>query len=498
MTAAEFLTRLGETSLSVSLLIAIVLLARRAVARRWGSEAAFLLWLAPVTRLLAPRIILPNFVAPHAAAETFAAAPVDAFIVPLAAPATELPAAALNLAPIAAPALLALWAGGALLFLAADAFRQWRFRRWLTISATPAPQELLVEARAVAFARGYKRNIKILVAADETGPLVVGLVRPLVVVPHSFMAGFSCRERQMAFAHEFAHLARGDLWAALAATIFRAAQWFNPFVHAAWRAFRADQEAACDAHVLRRAADDREARSAYASALYKAARAASPAYVLSMSINLKERLVLMKRNLPAAVKHARLIVAALALSGVAATASYGAAPAKPAAADKDQAAEKIRAEERQIIILNDKDAPAGDKTVKKVFVFRGDGKGDLATIDIKGDGPDGDKRTLSFVDKDAGSILTLLSDDGGCLVDGDKAGKPLIDEKSEKSEGKTKIVTRTVICGKNANADPKAQAETLKKALSRMREEAKQDAERREKVLTAIEAKIAELEKNAK
>ena len=39
----------------------------------------------------------------------------------------------------------------------------------------------------------------------------------------------------------------GDLWANAAALLLLAVQWFNPFAWRAIRAFRFDQEAACDA-----------------------------------------------------------------------------------------------------------------------------------------------------------------------------------------------------------------------------------------------------------
>ncbi|MGB3454728.1 MAG: hypothetical protein WBA35_00075, partial [Litorimonas sp.] len=47
------------TALSVSALLALVLLSRRAVARRFGPRAAYALWAMPVLRLFAPTLVLP-------------------------------------------------------------------------------------------------------------------------------------------------------------------------------------------------------------------------------------------------------------------------------------------------------------------------------------------------------------------------------------------------------------------------------------------------------
>src|SRR3546814_20045805 len=60
------------------------------------------------------------------------------------------------------------------------------------------------------------------------------------------------------------HHRHGDLWANAAALVLLASQWFNPFAWRAIRAFRFDQEAACDARVLNmvdREGADREGRS---------------------------------------------------------------------------------------------------------------------------------------------------------------------------------------------------------------------------------------------
>src|SRR3546814_6584819 len=81
--------------------------------------------------------------------------------------------------------------------------------------------------------------------------------------------------RVLAIDHELAHHRHGDLWANAAALVLLAAQWFNPFAWRAIRAFRFDQEAACDARVLnmvdRDEAEGRGERTArYATAIVKA------------------------------------------------------------------------------------------------------------------------------------------------------------------------------------------------------------------------------------
>ncbi|MBY0423825.1 MAG: M56 family metallopeptidase, partial [Parvularculaceae bacterium] len=255
MAAADWLSWLTETTLATSVLIALVLLLRRPVARRFGAEAAYLLWLAPALRFVFPELAILPAPTGDVFAASAAAAAVDATAFAAAPDTGASQTTNISLA------LVALWALGAAAFALGQFGAQHAFRKRLLAASRPAPQDLLAEATTVAWRRGYKQGFDLRVAADETGPLVTGFLRPLIVVPASFAARLSSHERQMALAHEFAHVARGDLYAALAATLLRALQWFNPLAHVAWRTFRADQEAACDALVLRRSIDDPKARN---------------------------------------------------------------------------------------------------------------------------------------------------------------------------------------------------------------------------------------------
>ena len=75
--------------------------------------------------------------------------------------------------------------------------------------------------------------------------------------------------------------------------IFAALHWFNPLVRTAWRNFRFDQEAACDACVL--ATTGRAERGIYARTLAKAASGHASAFASPMVApdRLKERLAMM-------------------------------------------------------------------------------------------------------------------------------------------------------------------------------------------------------------
>ncbi|XUP36500.1 TonB family protein (plasmid) [Xanthomonas axonopodis pv. vasculorum] len=97
-------------------------------------------------------------------------------------------------------------------------------------------------------------------------PVSLGLWRPRIVLPMDFDTRYGAAERTLILAHERLHLWRGDLYANLLAALLLCIGWWNPLMHLAWRAFRLDQELACDAEVLTRYPGKRRS---YATAMLK-------------------------------------------------------------------------------------------------------------------------------------------------------------------------------------------------------------------------------------
>ena len=126
------------------------------------------------------------------------------------------------------------------------------------------------------------------------GPVALGLLDRRIVVPADFATRYSAEERRLALDHESIHHRRGDIWWNLVGLFILALNWFNPVAWLAFRAFRADQELACDAAVA--AAASADARHDYARALIKSA--SRPGLIAACPLNhadqLKRRLKMMK------------------------------------------------------------------------------------------------------------------------------------------------------------------------------------------------------------
>ena len=286
MTGTAFMpdaTSALQTLLAVSVLMAIVLVARRPVARHFGAGVAYALWAIPVARLVLPPLQIPVSLMPllhlpetahEAAGPNGAAAFVT--VTDRSAPVMSLtpPAPAAGIRPdplpdslpegltspqwladtalaVLLPGLFVLWAGGALFFFGRSLWRQREFMQTVKREAIAVSPRLERIAQQVGRQVGLKRLPVIASSFISSGPLVTGLARPVVLLPAWFETDYDDVQQRAALAHELTHVRRGDLWALQIAELFVACLWFNPLAYYAHRAFRTDQEAACDADVLK-------------------------------------------------------------------------------------------------------------------------------------------------------------------------------------------------------------------------------------------------------
>ena len=254
-----------DTLIWTGALIALVLVLRRPVARWFGAQLAYLLWLLPLTRLLLPPLTLPAWLAPAPEALPAQTQAAESAGVPApitdAPPAFEAAAAPFATSPVtAAPIasdpvpwmaiLLTLWLVGAAVFIALRFNAYFRMRRMVLKQAIPVGEAECGRAR-----------IRMVESAAISSPLAFGVIDRVVALPEGFMGAQDRTARDLALEHELAHHRGGDLLMNFAVQPLFALHWFNPLAFAGWRAMRRDQEAACDARVV--ANRDAEIRAVY-------------------------------------------------------------------------------------------------------------------------------------------------------------------------------------------------------------------------------------------
>ncbi len=380
------------TTFAVGALVLLVLLIRKPFAMRFGAKAAYLLWALPLARFITPPLPgnwslagLLGFNRPAPVEEavvtrelvwtpaneftasinvdpeiaaTVAEHPVlaipEAAATPAAATGTSLLEAILVQAPLI---LTSVWLTGMVLWLGRSLYQQRQFLGLIKADSEPAEPATVAETARIAKQLGLKRVPDVRASLLCSGPLVTGLTKPVVLLPMWFEEDYEAAERRDALVHELMHLKRRDLWAFQAARIVAATQWFNPLAHVALKAFRTDQEAACDADVIARA---KLSPAAYGRTLVKAARLARPsdrriaAASLTLAHPIKERLIMMTHPTPSL--RSRLMGGALAVAlgagAIFATASCTSSVAQEL--DGAPQAETLADDEnRKVIILDD-------------------------------------------------------------------------------------------------------------------------------------------------
>jgi bla regulator protein blaR1 len=401
----------------------IVLAVRRPAAQLFGAGPAYALWLLPALRLILPPMpaIVPD------AAQWLAPAVLVVPVAEAAAPAGG---------GSALPLLLVVCGAGSAAFM----LWQWLlYRRFLT--------RLSLSSRSI----GLHRGLPLIESGAVEGPVAVGLLDRRIVVPLDFAVRYSAEEQRLALDHERIHHRRGDIWWNLAALLILALNWFNPIAWISFRAYRADQELACDAAVAARA--QRGERHDYACAMIKSASrngliAACP---LNHSDQLKRRLKMMNTHRKNALRTAGGAAALLVLGGVSiALGSPGIAHPHPEGEGKER---------RQVIIM---ERHGGE--------HHGGEEGAEAP------------RVRSFT-------LHRGEDGEVVLPEGCSEGEQLanVDESSGNDR------TRILLCHRGGEVAPADRAERLQRARDRLAEEDHLSGEHRDRVLQALDREIARL-----
>jgi len=400
-----------SAALAVSIMILLVLTLRQPVARLFGARAAYALWAAPLIRALMPP--LPESAVAIPAKAVLGGASYELVVTRVAESSTWWWPGV----------LIALWLGGAAIYLVVQLFRHHRF----VVAAMRHGRALHIDGV----------NYDVVASPAVHGPVATGLIHPLILVPVNFAERFSPEQQRLALLHEQLHHRRGDIWASAAALVVTALLWFNPLAHLALGAFRRDMEAACDARVLADAGAG--SAPAYAETILRCAASPVPRSLCALTAmdELKGRLTMLNSTPGPARRLAGLLIAT-------GTSIAGLALAVPAIAHPGSTKQEVY--EKKIILHG---AP-GDKE----FTARA-GPGDIERF---GTHCDGEKAEIS-----AGGGSSNKKEQIKLFICGDKgAGTAGL------AEALTNAMNR--MDRDNRDLDPKVKAELKAKIEAKVRE----------------------------
>jgi uncharacterized protein (TIGR03435 family) len=177
-----------------------------------------------------------------------------------------------------APAILfSLWLAGCAVVLFAW-IREWQLVRRIIKAASPIGLNIPVTP------------IRVLSTAERVEPGVVGILRPVLLLPEGIRERLTEKQFEAIITHELCHVRRRDNLAAFLHMIVETIFWFHPLVWWIERRMMEERERACDEEVLR-LTDDAQT---YAEGILNVCRHYVEAPVISMSgvggANLRKRI----------------------------------------------------------------------------------------------------------------------------------------------------------------------------------------------------------------
>jgi bla regulator protein BlaR1 len=212
--------------------------------------------------------------------------------------------------------ILLLWCAGTLIFTLRMASGWWYISR-LQTEALPLQDEWSELLQKLAGQLNIKRVVTLAQSSRIHAPLVIGFLKPIVLIPSGMVAGLSTEQIETIFVHELAHIRRHDYIINLLQTFIEALFFFNPFVWILSGIIRREREYCCDDAVLMKGSP-----LAYARALARLEeeRLSKAMFALSLAENKNQLLNRIKRIMEKSAKNYsgkdRLVPALLLIVGL--------------------------------------------------------------------------------------------------------------------------------------------------------------------------------------
>lgn len=164
--------------------------------------------------------------------------------------------------------LVGAWLVGVLL-LSARLWNEWRRLHQLCATSVPVAPEWQQRFDRLAHRLGVHMKVRLRQGAGIVTPMLVGVLRPTVLLPASLVARLPADQLELVLVHELAHLRRLDPLFNLLQTGLDTLLFYHPAVHWISRKVREDRELCCDDVVVHSGGD----RLRYARALLALAEA---------------------------------------------------------------------------------------------------------------------------------------------------------------------------------------------------------------------------------
>lgn len=191
-----------------------------------------------------------------------------------------------NDTPVFSPSSLLPWIDGlwivGVVVLSLRSLGGWWLIQRLRRSATAlAPAEVEASFSRIASALGLRRPVLLRVSQALAGPVTVGALRAMVLLPLSAVTSLGPDELEVVLAHELAHVRRADFFWNLIQTLAETLFFFHPAVWWIGSRIRYERELCCDDLALKVCPDP----VVYASALFRLEQQRSRHWQMAMALD---------------------------------------------------------------------------------------------------------------------------------------------------------------------------------------------------------------------
>ena len=147
--------------------------------------------------------------------------------------------------------IILAWVGGTLLFSLRLVSGWWYISR-LRSESVFENNQWERKLQQLAMELHIDKPVRLAESIRVHAPMVIGFVKPIVLVPVGMLAGLSVEQVEAIFIHELAHIRRHDYLINLAQSLMESLFFFNPFVWIISSIIRREREYCCDDAVLKR------------------------------------------------------------------------------------------------------------------------------------------------------------------------------------------------------------------------------------------------------
>jgi beta-lactamase regulating signal transducer with metallopeptidase domain/Leucine-rich repeat (LRR) protein len=147
--------------------------------------------------------------------------------------------------------IVAAWGAGVLLCSARPLLGWYTLRRLQRVGVLPTPDDVFSAAARISKRFGLNGTVNVWQSTLAQAPVVVGYLRPVVLLPVSLITGLPAAQLEAILAHEVAHIRRHDFVVNLLQTLVETVFFYHPAVWWLSRQIRIEREHCCDDLVVR-------------------------------------------------------------------------------------------------------------------------------------------------------------------------------------------------------------------------------------------------------